>query len=391
MRGSKLYRRLDTLGGMAAAALLSALPTGAPPRLDAGFRPRRILVTKLAALGDVVLLIPALRALRERWPDAEVGMVGTAVTREVAGLLPHLVDRFLCLEPGRAARDPRYLLRFAADLRAGGWDVAVDFDQWTFATAVLLRLARVPARVGFRTRTPLRHRLYTHVRPRDSRGVHEAANFMRLLEPLGIARGELVPSLPVDPARVPAARARLADGGWNEVDLVVLVHPGCGHAHPRAWPVERYRELCGRLADAEPVFFAFTGAGAESAFTKELAASVPGRGVALDSLPLADLLAQLSLAGLVVSGNTGVMHLAAALSLPQVVLEGPNDPAKWGPLNRNAVIVRSTCPECPCLDRGWEFHRTDGFCMAQIGVDEVLRAALGALHREEPCLAGAAD
>ncbi len=53
-------------------------------------------------------------------------------------------------------------------------------------------------------------------------------------------------------------------------------------------------------------------------------------------------------------------------------LEGPNDPAKWGPINPRAAGVFSTCPGCPCLDMGWEFHRTDGFCMEQITVDEVI-------------------
>jgi ADP-heptose:LPS heptosyltransferase len=69
------------------------------------------------------------------------------------------------------------------------------------------------------------------------------------------------------------------------------------------------------------------------------------------------------------------MHVAAALGRPQVALHGPTDPAKWGPLNPAAVVVRSTCPGCPSQDMGWEYHRTDGFCMEQVGVDPVHAAA----------------
>jgi heptosyltransferase-2 len=168
--------------------------------------------------------------------------------------------------------------------------------------------------------------------------------------------------------------------GWNGEDRLLFVHPGCGHAHPRAWAPESYRALCARLMERPGTFLVFTGAGGERALAEELAAGFPGAAAALTDLPVPELIAALSLADVVLSGNTGVMHLAAALRIPQVVLEGPNDPAKWGPLNPDAVIVRSSCPGCPCLDMGWEFHRTDGYCMAQITVDEAYEALAPLVH-----------
>ena len=102
-------------------------------------------------------------------------------------------------------------------------------------------------------------------------------------------------------------------------------------------------------------------------------------------LDLGELIGCLSLASLVISGNSGTMHLAAALGQPQVALHGPAGAVKWGPLNRNARVVESTCPECPCLDMGWEYHRTDGFCMSRIPVDAVLEPALRILaHSRSP-------
>jgi ADP-heptose:LPS heptosyltransferase len=382
MRGSKLLRSLDTVGGQAAIALLSLLP-GARRERATGGDPRRIVVVKLAAMGDTVLMVPALRALRQRYPAAEIAMLGTAVNREIAAEYPQYVDRFVCLEVGRVAREPAYLARFVRALRREGWELAVDFDQWAHLPPLLLRLAGVPVRVGFRTPSRLRHRLYSRTRPRDP-CAHEARNFASLLGALGIEVPELRLELGADPALRARFRQALAAEGWNGADPVVLVHPGCGHAHARAWPVERYEELVRRVGDG--AFFVLTGADAERELAERLAAAAPGRSLAPRTASLRELIAWVSLADLVVSGNTGTMHLAAALGRPQVVLEGPNDPAKWGALNDRAVVIRSDCPGCPCLDMGWEFHRTDGYCMGRIATDDVAAAvsaqlALLAGHR----------
>jgi ADP-heptose:LPS heptosyltransferase len=381
MRGNRLHRSLDTYLGRAGIRLLAPFSRrGRDAELPPPDRVRRILVVKLSALGDTVLLVPALRALRERYPAAEIGMVGTRLNRDLMAEFPRYVDRFLCLDVGRATRSPRYLAGFVADLRAGGWEVGIDFDQWPHIPPLLLRLAGIPVRIGFRHAAGGRHLLYTHTRPR-LRESHEAENFLRLLSPLFPPPAEPVLELPVREELVPQVLAGLSRAGWNGTDPLVVVHPGCGHAHPRAWPLASYRELCVQLARAERAFFVFTGAGSEQALAEDLAAALPGRSCARTRMSIPEFIACLSVSTLVVSGNTGAMHLAAALGLPQVVLEGPNDPAKWGPLNADATIVRSSCPGCPCLDFGWEFHRTDGFCMAQIPVREVYDAVAAELRR----------
>jgi ADP-heptose:LPS heptosyltransferase len=381
MRGSKLLRRLDTVGGRTAIALLACLP-GARSERRAPAEPRRILVVKLAAMGDTVLMVPALRALRERYPRAEIAMLGTEVNREIAAEYPRYLDRFVSLDVGRVARDPGYLPRFVRGLRRDGWELGIDFDQWAHLPPLLLRLAGVPVRVGFRTPSPVRHLLHTRTRPRDPRA-HEARNFASLLGALGIEVPELRLELSADGGLRERMRGELASGGWNGADPVVLIHPGCGHAHPRAWPVERYEDLVRRVGGR--AFFVFTGAGAERELAERLAAAAPGRSLAPRTASLRELIAWVSLADLVVSGNTGTMHLAAALGTRQVVLEGPNDPARWGALNPRAVVLRTDCPGCPCLDMGWEFHRTDGYCMGRITVDAVYGAVAGELD----ALAGA--
>jgi ADP-heptose:LPS heptosyltransferase len=385
MRGNKTNKRMDALVGQAAIRALAPFSRrgrGASIGPDREFR--RILAIKLAAIGDTVLLVPALRELRRRWPGAEIGFLGTAVNRDLIGEFPQYVNRFFELDVSRARRDPLYLPRFVRELAAGGWEVGIDFDPWINLTPVLLRLSGAPVRVGFRTPSRVRHRLYTHTEPRE-RDSHESVNFLRLLRPLGIEPPAPVLELPVDRTLLPEVRATWKRAGWNGTDPVLLIHPGCGHAHPRAWPLPRYRELCQRLAGSRTSpFFVFTGAGSERALAEVLAAEHPGRSLAVCDAPLRELDAHLASADVVLSGNTGIMHLAAALGRPQVVLDGPNDAAKWGAINDRAVEVRSTCPECPCLDLGFEFHRTDGFCMEQIPVDTVFSAVMDRLDEVAP-------
>jgi ADP-heptose:LPS heptosyltransferase len=86
-------------------------------------------------------------------------------------------------------------------------------------------------------------------------------------------------------------------------------------------------------------------------------------------------------AALVVSGNTGVMHAAAAFGTKQVALHGPTNATLWGPVNKNAVIVKTSCPRCPCLRLGFEYHRNNGGCMELIGTESVKAAAESLLGR----------
>jgi heptosyltransferase I len=380
LRGNRLLRRLDTWGGRPAILALAPFSRrGVEAVVPAA--PASILVVKLPSIGDTVLLTPTLRALRRRYPAARIGLLGTAGNAGLATELPW-IDSFHCLDPNRAVREPRYFFRFVREIAAGGWEVAVDAEQWTLISPLLIRLAGIPVRIGFRTPDRVRHVVYTHTRPR-MREAHESRNFFRLLEPLGIGGEPGRPELEVPARRAGEARARLQAAGWDGRDPVVLIHPGCGHAHARAWPAERYAEMCARLRADQHPFFALTGTGGEATLVEALAGSIGDGCGSFTSLAVPDFIAMVEAADVVVSGNTGAMHVAAALGKQQVVLEGPNDPAKWGPINERARIIHSSCPDCPCLDFGWEFHRTDGYCMEQISVDaatsavdEAIRASL---------------
>jgi ADP-heptose:LPS heptosyltransferase len=375
VRGNKLFKFLDLYLGRLLILVLSAFLRRPYSPIDPNRKFRKILVVKLAALGDTILLIPTLRSLRQRFPHAEVVMVGTSINAALIRLFPQYVDRFIPLDVRRALKNPIFFFSCLRLLRSEHTDIAFDFEQWTHVTPIILRLTRAPLRVGFRTQAPFRHLLYTHFYEREF-NKHECENFIGVLTLLGIH--EIAPQLelPVDLRLVADVKQRLAGLRWIQGQPIVIVHPGCGtHGFPREWPLSSYKQLCNRLVGQYNAFIVITGGPDEQHLTTELAGGFPQNSCAWNDSSLERFIALVSISRLSISGNNGAMHLFAALKVPQIALHGPTNKNKWGPLNPKAIVIESTCPECPCLDLGFEYHRTDGFCMAQISVEKVYAAA----------------
>jgi lipopolysaccharide heptosyltransferase II len=373
MRGNKFWKYLDVIAGTVIVLLLRAVrwrKRKTPPSA-----PHRVLVIKLAALGDTVLLIPSLRALRQRFPSSIIWMIGTSINEELVGMFPQYVNEFVRLEIGKVLRDPFYFIRFIHRIRKQRFEIVIDFEQWSFVSAIISALAGAYYTIGFKISRKLRHVVYSKSFVRQSEK-HEADNMACLLSPLGVKSVSTRLELPVLPSSLEKVKQLLFQAGWTEHQQLIIVHPGCGaHGFPREWPLESYRSLCQRLQMKFHPFFIFTGSTSEERLTTSLVRSFPQQSIVWNERGLNKLIALLSLAHLVVSGNNGVMHIAAALQKPQVALHGPTNSRKWGPLNPKAVVIRSSCPDCPCLDLGFEYHRTDGFCMEQISVEEVFQAA----------------
>jgi heptosyltransferase I len=373
MRGKKILKRMDLIVGTAVILFLSLFlrrSKGELPR-----QPKKILIIRLAALGDTLLLIPSLRALRKTFPVAHITLIGTEINEQLARLFPLYINEFKRFEVYRLLKNPLYFMCFVRDIRKGAPDIVFDFEQWSFITPILSALSGAHTTIGYKIPGRVRHLLYQYSFERTS-NIHESRNFLRLLSLYGL---ELEPGdleLPVSDEYVQWVKKSLSNSGWKSGLRLVIIHPGCGsHGFPREWPLESYRSLCQQLGEKSKQFFVFTGSGVEKRLTHSLASSFPYNSVQWTESNVPILIALLSIADLVISGNNGVMHLAAALKRPQVALHGPTNSIKWGPLNPCAVVIKSSCPGCPCLDLGFEYHRKDGFCMTQISVEEVLQVS----------------
>ena len=356
---------LDALVGVPAAR---ALAGGRRPLPEA---PRDVLFLRLWGLGNLALLAPLFAAARPR----RLRLLTLARNRAfVAGQFPGL--ELLPLHEPHDPRAPLALLSALRRRRADPPDVVVDCEQFLRLPALLVRRACRAPIVGLDTpgqqRAPLLDRAVAHDSLR-----HAGATFDALGRAAGLPPADRAWRLAVPAERRERLRLLLPPG---DGPLVVL-HPGSGDHFPgRRWPAARYARLAAALAAERGARLVVTGGAAERALAAE-AARGTGAWNACGRLSTDELLALLDLADLLVSNDTGPVHLADLLGTPTVALFGPNTPWRYGPRRPGSVALFADLPCSPCLDdRSMKHSACRSFaCMQALGVADVLAACRGLL------------
>jgi heptosyltransferase II len=335
---------------------------------------RRILVRMVNWVGDGVLTLPALEALDRRFPEAEITLLAkTWVSGLFAG--HPAVDRIIEYQTDGAHRGLLGRWRLVGAVREERFDLALVFPN-SLDAALIPWLAGIPHRVGYPTDG--RRWLLTHPIPVSCvPGRHQVERYLALVQALG-GDGAPVLRLPVsDEARGAAARL-LADQGVAPADLVVAVNPGSVYGSAKRWPVERFAAVADGLVDACGARILLVGSAGERAILERVAARMRRPVVNLAGrTELPTLLGLLARAHLLVSNDTGAMHMATAVDTPVLAIFGPTDVRATGPLADHVHIAREPVPCSPCLLRECPIdHR----CMTGVTVDRVLREAIDLLE-----------
>jgi heptosyltransferase-2 len=328
--------------------------------------PATLIVRLPNWLGDTVMAAPALAAVRRAWPDRRIVVAGPWVS-VLAG--QGLADVLLAYPRAWPAR-----LRAADAARALGADTALLLPN-SLESALAARYWGAGRRLGFATGG--RRLLLTDPVPLPAPRRHQVDEYLALATALGAEAGEAEPRLAPPPADAPEraeARALLAaagaarDGGTGRV---VGIHLGAAYGDAKVWPRPRVVELCRELArrGARPVLLGAAGDAAAAAPVVRATgvASLVGR----DRPAL--LPALLSEVGALVSGDTGVAHLAAALGTRVVTLFGPTDPALTAPRGPS-IVLRHPVPCAPCFYRSCPIEHP---CLAGITAAAVAEAVEG--------------
>jgi heptosyltransferase-2 len=389
-----LARYIDRWVGLPLCFCLHALarllgqpvpPLGAttPPSAAPRPAPARVLAVKFYGLGNIVMILPALRALRAAYPDVEVDFLtlpGNAALLEQSGL----VRRVLSVDVGGVWRFARSVVRLLGGLARGGYDTVLDFEQFLKVSGVFAFMTGARERIGLDTEGQYRGWLYTtRIAYTDSE--HTSDLFLRLVAPLGVRAGEAPPwRLPIPPearARVQALLAGAADRP------LVVVHLGIGPNHGeialKRWDVDRFAAVAAALVERHGVTVAFTGQGAEERALIADATTRMGHPALdlCDRLGVAELSALVGAARFVLSNDTSVMHLAGVVGTPAVALLGPTSPLLYGPRGDRDLVFYKQLYCSPCFSNyNLKISRcTDPVCMRSITVEEVL-AGIERLH-----------
>ena len=353
---------------------------------------RKVLVLKLWGMGSIVLASPLLRELRARHPDAQIVFVTLAENAAILRCLPE-IDTSITIELARGI--PRFLRETCAviwRIRRERYDLLLDLEFFTRFSAIFSFMARPRCSYGFSSKGSMRGQLH-HAEVPFNTYHHVVLNFLSLLdgrpvEPLpdlDIDGPRVLPALTADAGAVASLARRLAEAtGFREGRPLVAVNPNTGEmALERRWPEERMRDFLRGLCAAEDANVVLTGSPGERGFVTSLVAAAerPDRLINLaGEIGIDELLALFNRADVVVTNDSGPLHIAAAAGAPVVALFGPETPVLYGPMRsrpeqRHTVHYRRmACSPCMFVhdNKVLDCWFAQALCMRGIAVEDVL-------------------
>jgi ADP-heptose:LPS heptosyltransferase len=348
-----LGRRLERWGRRGLVAAISRIhrveKVPAERILEGGVA-KVLVVRQHHLMGDTLLAVPALRAIRESLPGVFLGFLGTPVHAPLFRSHPY-VDRFHCYDKGR----PWTLPGLIRELRTHRYDLAVVLNTVSFSvTSALLGWAAGARRLVGVTSRPFGHRLSSalyHMElplpaPEELRGMSESEHNLVPLRALGIDTSDLSPL--VDPGQEARRWAETVVGPRTAGSKRLAVHPGARKPE-NVWPPERFAEVVTAL-EREFALETFVVEGPKDRpYVERYRRRRPGdrwiRGEPIDRV--AALFERMDL---VLCNDTGVMHVAAGVGVRTVALFGPTDPTRWAPRSDRLLTVRAPGGEMDALD-----------------------------------------
>ena len=379
----QIYDRRDRLMvGAADAALALAGPLLRLGRPHSRAQPRRILLLRLERIGDLLMSLDAITDVVRAAPGAEIDLVvgswNVELARRIRGL--HRVET---LDASWLSRDDAgvpftSMLRRARSWSSCKYDLGINFEP-DIRSNVLLAAARPARAAGFVSGgggSLLDVRLPYHP------GEHTTINAERLVA----AVLDVPPRTGSGGLEIPAdERRRASDQLGARSRPLVGVHVSGGRAI-KQWSPERFAELASRLATARGATIVLTGASSDRVMVEPVRRALNEMNVLdkVGSLDLPALAAVLEQLDVLVTGDTGPMHLAAAVATPVVAVFGPSDPARYAPRDPMHRIVRIDLPCSPCNRIRLPPERCVGHipdCLTGIDVEMVYRAVETVLDR----------
>ncbi len=364
---------------------------------------RKILLLKMWGMGSIVLALPLLEKLRERHPDAKIHFVSLRENEAILKLLPG-VDRSISIELGHGTlRFLLYTLHAIWQIRRERYDLLLDLEFFTRFSAVFSYLARPARSHGFSAKGNWRGKLHDVEVPFNAYN-HVALNFltlmsgdsMRSVDTDAFVRSRPLPRLrPPDGAWERCQRRLAEDPTWREGAPIVVVNPNSGDmALERRWPIERAAELLRHLAAQQRANLVLIGGDADREHVAQVLRE-SGVGASVVNFAgrsdIAELVALFANAAVVVTNDSGPMHIAAAAGASIVALFGPETPTLYGPLRSAAEqrhVVHYLGLACsPCMfvhdNKVLSCWFSQARCMSGIAASEVLASVDALLAGEQ--------
>jgi heptosyltransferase-2 len=330
-------------------------------------RVNRILVRGVNWVGDSVLSYPAVQQLKTLFPKSHLAILIPSYRVDLWKTFPY-VDEIIPFKKTGGIGSIWEDLNLSQSLKERNFDLAVILPR-SFRSALHIYLARIPIRVGYKDEG--RSLFLTHGirRTKEILHVHRVYYYQKLIEPLGKIENPPPPQIFLREEDRRWADQALKDLGMIEGKPLIGMNPGATYGLAKCWYPDRFGELGRRLAEKWQARILLFGKEEERPIVHEILQHLGTKGIDLTGKTgLLQLAALLERCTLLVTNDTGTMHVAAAVGTPVVALFGSTDPITTGPWGEGLVVVKKEVPCRPCWER---ICPTDHRCMELITVDEV--------------------
>lgn len=327
----------------------------------------KVVVRSPNWIGDSVMAIPSLKAIKENLNDCELWVCGIPWVVELYKNLP-FVNGIIQVEKGK---DLKKLRENVGKLRKEGFQKGFLFTN-SFSTALEFYLARIPERIGYSR--DLRGFLLTKGVKGKKEKKHHVFYYLDLLKEIGFKYENPTLELYLTEEEIRSARENLISMGAKRERLNIGINPGAYYGEAKRWKTSGYGILANLLKkklDANIIIF---GSRDETPIAMEIQKFIEDSAIILTGkTSLRELMAFISLLDLFITNDSGPMHIANAFRVPTVAIFGPTSPEATSPFHQPYIIIKKDVSCAPCKYRTCPVGH---ICMAEISVEEVFSASL---------------
>jgi len=330
--------------------------------------PKNIVIRMPNWLGDAVMATPILHDIRKNYPEAKITILCSDVIAQLFANNPHL-DALLTFSRKTEVKKKEGR-RIVQKLIEGNYDLGILLTG-SFSSAWQFFRAKIPLRLGYSTH--FRKFLLTHpvAIPEHDETQHLVISYKQLLAPLGMAVSDTPLELFVSNEEKKAATELLASFDIHDDHRLIGINPGAAYGSAKCWPKERFRKLSERLLQDPKIRILYFGDSHSKALVDDICMGLPLRVNNLaGKTTLRELIALIDACSLLITNDSGPMHIGAAVHTPLVAIFGSTNAIKTGPYS-NGKVVQKHVPCSPCYLRKCPI---DFRCMMNISVDDVVEA-----------------
>lgn len=334
-------------------------------------RIKKILIRTPNWVGDAVMSTPFIKAVRKNFSNADISLLSKPWVSSVYENNPH-IDQIITYDDSGRHKGFLGKARLAGDIAKEGFDLSLLLQN-AFEAALITWMSSIPMRLGYDTdgrRIFLTHPIHRY---ESLKKLHQIDYYLEILKNAGFSSVDSDMEIFISDDEKNKAIRFLKNIGCTENSLIIGINPGAAFGTAKRWFPERFSQVCNKLKKSMESFFLIFGSPGEKELGEKISRSIGSHCINLcGQTSLREAISLIELCNFFLTNDSGLMHVAAALHIPQIAIFGPTDHTTTSPRNSNSHIIRIPVKCSPCMKQDCP---TDHRCMDVISADNVYEMA----------------